>query len=67
MMKQSMQWENIFSLCLFLYFRHFLSDQTDPFNRSPLSMEEVIPNTELAEEIKRWIHERKAQASNSGS
>lgn len=43
-----------------LYRRHLLSDQTDPFNRSPLSMEQVVPNTELAEEIKKWIEERKA-------
>lgn len=41
-------------------FRHLLSDQTDPFNRSPLSMEQVIPNTELAEEIQRWIQERRS-------
>jgi ubiquitin conjugation factor E4 A len=39
--------------------RHLLSDQTDPFNRAPLSMDQVIPNTELAEEIKNWIIERK--------
>ncbi|KAJ8924936.1 hypothetical protein NQ315_001099 [Exocentrus adspersus] len=41
--------------------RHLLSDQTDPFNRSPLSMEQVIPNTELAREIQDWIKERKIQ------
>ncbi|XP_018564098.1 ubiquitin conjugation factor E4 A [Anoplophora glabripennis] len=40
--------------------RHLLSDQTDPFNRSPLSMEQVIPNKELAEEIRKWVGERKA-------
>lgn len=38
--------------------RHLLSDQTDPFNRSPLSMDQVIPNKELAEEIKQWLAER---------
>ncbi|KAJ8975264.1 hypothetical protein NQ317_012677 [Molorchus minor] len=47
---------------------HLLSDQTDPFNRSPLSMDQVIPNIELAEEIRRWIHERKSNiASQSKS
>ncbi|KAK4872457.1 hypothetical protein RN001_014486 [Aquatica leii] len=39
--------------------RHLLSDQTDPFNRAPLSMDQVIPNTQLAEEIKIWMDERK--------
>lgn len=38
--------------------RHLLSDQSDPFNRSPLSMDLVIPNVELKTEIDRWIKER---------
>lgn len=38
--------------------RHLLSDQSDPFNRSPLSMDRVIPNTELKEKIEGWIKER---------
>lgn len=50
-----------YSLHYFIHFRHLLSDQTDPFNRSPLSMDLVIPNVELAEEIRKWIEERKAQ------
>lgn len=29
--------------------RHLLSDQTDPFNRSPLTMDQIRPNTELKE------------------
>nr|XP_023015163.1 ubiquitin conjugation factor E4 A [Leptinotarsa decemlineata] len=37
--------------------RHLLSDQTDPFNRSPLSLDQVEPNVELAEEIKKWKKE----------
>ncbi|KAK5639980.1 hypothetical protein RI129_010791 [Pyrocoelia pectoralis] len=39
--------------------RHLLSDQTDPFNRAPLSMDQVIPNKELGDEIKRWMDEKK--------
>uniref|UniRef100_A0A1Y1K3I1 Ubiquitin conjugation factor E4 A n=1 Tax=Photinus pyralis TaxID=7054 RepID=A0A1Y1K3I1_PHOPY len=39
--------------------RHLLSDQTDPFNRAPLSMDQVIPNKELAGEIKKWLDEKK--------
>lgn len=38
--------------------RHLLSDQTDPFNRSPLSMDLVIPNVELKAQIDEWIRER---------
>lgn len=40
-------------------FRHLLSDQTDPFNRAPLSMDQVVPNTQLAEEIRNWLEQRK--------
>ncbi|XP_050300790.1 ubiquitin conjugation factor E4 A [Anthonomus grandis grandis] len=39
--------------------RHLLSDQSDPFNRSPLSMDQVIPQTELKAEIEKWVQERK--------
>ncbi|XP_020840437.1 ubiquitin conjugation factor E4 A isoform X1 [Phascolarctos cinereus] len=41
--------------------RHLLSDQTDPFNRSPLTMDQIRPNTELKEKIQRWLAERKLQ------
>lgn len=42
--------------------RHLLSDQTDPFNRSPLSMEEVIPATDLKNQIQTFLREhREAQ------
>lgn len=33
---------------------HLLSDPQDPFNRTPLKIEDVIPNTELQEEIQNW-------------
>lgn len=39
---------------------HLLSDPTDPFNRAPLKIEDVIPDTELKEKIERWKAERKA-------
>jgi hypothetical protein len=42
-------------------FRHLLSDQTDPFNRSPLTMDMVKPNDELRMLIQAWIKERKLQ------
>nr|XP_033774432.1 ubiquitin conjugation factor E4 A isoform X2 [Geotrypetes seraphini]XP_033774433.1 ubiquitin conjugation factor E4 A isoform X2 [Geotrypetes seraphini]XP_033774434.1 ubiquitin conjugation factor E4 A isoform X2 [Geotrypetes seraphini]XP_033774435.1 ubiquitin conjugation factor E4 A isoform X2 [Geotrypetes seraphini]XP_033774436.1 ubiquitin conjugation factor E4 A isoform X2 [Geotrypetes seraphini] len=41
--------------------RHLLSDQTDPFNRSPLTMDQVRPNTDLKEKIQQWLAERKRQ------
>jgi ubiquitin conjugation factor E4 B len=33
---------------------HLLSDPHDPFNRTPLKIEDVIPNDELREEIQSW-------------
>ncbi|CAF4687908.1 unnamed protein product [Rotaria sp. Silwood1] len=34
--------------------RHLLSDQTDPFNRNPLRMQDVIPQNELKQTIEQW-------------
>uniref|UniRef100_A0A0P4VWG4 Ubiquitin conjugation factor E4 A n=1 Tax=Scylla olivacea TaxID=85551 RepID=A0A0P4VWG4_SCYOL len=41
--------------------RHLLSDQIDPFNRQPLTMEEVVPNTELKIRITQWLDEKRTQ------
>ncbi|KAH9494850.1 Ubiquitin conjugation factor E4 A [Bulinus truncatus] len=38
--------------------RHILSDQTDPFNRQPLSLDLVIPQPELKSKIQAWVNER---------
>lgn len=35
--------------------RHLLSDQTDPFNRQPLSLEQVKPNDDLKRRIDQWL------------
>ncbi|KPI94382.1 Ubiquitin conjugation factor E4 A [Papilio xuthus] len=43
--------------------RHLLSDQTDPFNRSPLSMDQVKSNTELKERIHKWIAEQRMKSA----
>lgn len=43
--------------------RHLLSDQTDPFNRSPLTMDQVIPNHELHSEIHAWLDQKKPSKS----
>lgn len=45
--------------------RHLLSDQSDPFNREPLSMDQVIPNVELKARIDAWIKERLDSFNNS--
>lgn len=44
--------------------RHLLSDQTDPFNRQPLTMEEVQPNTELKNRIVTWLEEMRSKRRN---
>ncbi|CAF0967414.1 unnamed protein product [Rotaria sp. Silwood1] len=43
--------------------RHLLSDQTDPFNRNPLRMQDVIPQTELKQTIEQWKTSRRQQQS----
>lgn len=35
------------------------SDQTDPFNRSPLTMDQIRPNEELKQQIVQWLAEHK--------
>lgn len=41
--------------------RHILSDQTDPFNRQPLTMDMVIPATDLHLRTEQWLREKKQQ------
>ncbi|XP_050447919.1 ubiquitin conjugation factor E4 A [Cataglyphis hispanica] len=41
--------------------RHLLSDQTDPFNRSPLTMDMIKSNVELQQKIQEWISQRKRE------
>ncbi|RIA98699.1 ubiquitin elongating factor core-domain-containing protein [Glomus cerebriforme] len=38
---------------------HLLSDATDPFNRKPLTIDQVIPNTELKERIEAFKREKR--------
>ncbi len=40
---------------------HLLSDPHDPFNRMPLSIDHVIPNDALREEILKWKSDRLAE------
>ncbi|XP_012254969.2 ubiquitin conjugation factor E4 A [Athalia rosae] len=41
--------------------RHLLSDQTDPFNRSALTMDMIKSDTELRCKIEEWITQRKKE------
>ena len=45
--------------------RHLLSDQSDPFNRSPLTMEDVLPDNHLREKIQQWLAEMKKKKATS--
>ncbi|XP_025203698.1 ubiquitin conjugation factor E4 B isoform X1 [Melanaphis sacchari] len=38
--------------------RHLLNSQTDPFNRQPLSEDDLTPATDLKEKIQRWRIEK---------
>lgn len=40
--------------------RHLLSDQTDPFNRTPLSMEMVQPDDKLKTKIESWLKQQRS-------
>lgn len=42
--------------------RHILSDQTDPFTRAPLTMDMLVPQDRLREEILAWIESKKKSA-----
>ncbi|XP_061397197.1 ubiquitin conjugation factor E4 A [Musca vetustissima] len=44
--------------------RHLLSDQTDPFNRAPLTMDKVTPNVELKQEIEKWLADKRKSGPN---
>ena len=39
--------------------RHLLSDQSDPFNRAPLTMDMLEPQDELRERVRLWIEEKR--------
>ena len=42
--------------------RHLLSDETDPFSRQPLTVDQLVPDDALREKIHAWIAARKAEA-----
>lgn len=44
---------------------HLLSDPHDPFNRAPLSIDDVVDDIELREKINAWREEAKAKAKSA--
>ncbi|KIY63497.1 hypothetical protein CYLTODRAFT_493873 [Cylindrobasidium torrendii FP15055 ss-10] len=44
---------------------HLLSDTHDPFNRAPLKIEDVFPDTELKARIDAWLAEKRAKKTES--
>lgn len=40
---------------------HLLSEPSDPFNRVPLKIEDVVSNTELKEKIDAFVNEKKTK------
>jgi ubiquitin conjugation factor E4 B len=41
--------------------QHLLNDPTDPFNRKPLTIDDVQPALELKERMQQWLQEQKEQ------
>ena len=39
--------------------KHLLSDNTDPYNRKPLTKEDLVPQTELKERIEQFFEEKR--------
>ena len=39
--------------------QHLLNNSTDPFNRAPLTMDDVVPATELKEKIEKWLQAKR--------
>ncbi|KAH6613488.1 ubiquitin elongating factor core-domain-containing protein [Chaetomium tenue] len=46
--------------------QHLLSDPKDPYTRQPMSIEDVVPDTELQGRIEAWKAERRAKARGEG-
>jgi ubiquitin conjugation factor E4 B len=43
--------------------QHLLNDPTDPFNRKDLTIDMVVPATELKEKMNKWVEEKRAAAN----
>jgi ubiquitin conjugation factor E4 B len=40
--------------------QHLLNDPTDPFNRAPMTIDDVKPDVELKERMEKWLAEKRA-------
>ncbi|XP_064611043.1 ubiquitin conjugation factor E4 B-like [Liolophura sinensis] len=47
--------------------RHLLNSQTDPFNRQPLTEEQLVPAVDIKSRIQAWIKEKQDQARQRSS
>jgi hypothetical protein len=47
--------------------RHLLNDATDPFNRQPLTVEQLKPDTDLKTKIDAWRNKQKSAEPSSSS
>jgi hypothetical protein len=45
--------------------QHLLNDPHDPFNRKDLTIDMVVPATELKERMREWMEERRRAAADS--
>lgn len=41
--------------------QHLLNDQSDPFTRAPLTIEQLTPNVALKATIEQWIHDQQTR------
>ncbi|CAF3348349.1 unnamed protein product [Rotaria sp. Silwood1] len=41
--------------------KHLLNSNTDPFNRLPLTIEQLVPAVQLKEQIDNWIRDKKSR------
>lgn len=58
------QFQQATSVSIWLFLSHVhppCSDQTDPFNRSPLTMDQIRPNEELKQQILQWLDKHKQE------
>lgn len=39
--------------------RHLLNSQTDPFNRQPLTSDQLVDEVDLKQKIENWLKERR--------
>jgi len=45
--------------------QHLLNDPIDPFNRVPMSLEDIKPATELKLRMEKWLEEKRGVSRNN--